>query len=277
MVKPLIHPASDHILSLLMKNLPQSLLITGPEGIGLSMVSRYVAESISKIFITVLPEKDEKVDIEKGTINVASIRKLYDQTRTKSAGNRIILIDYAERMTVQAQNAFLKLLEEPGVGTYFILATHTPTRLLPTVASRVQSIELIPLNAGQTEAFINTLNVTDIHIRAQLLFMADGLPAELSRLTQNSVYFDAKVAIVRDARELLQGSTYKKLLIAQKYKDDREATLGLLTAASNILRQSITAKPQESLIGQIDGLLVAYQKVKANGNIRLCLARFVIQ
>jgi DNA polymerase-3 subunit delta' len=277
MVKPLIHPASDHILSLLMKNLPQSLLITGPEGIGLSAVSRYVAESISKIFITVLPEKDEKVDIEKGTINVASIRKLYDQTRTKSVGNRIILIDYAERMTVQAQNAFLKLLEEPGVGTYFILATHTPTRLLPTVASRVQSIELIPLNAGQTEAFINTLNVTDIHIRAQLLFMADGLPAELSRLTQNSVYFDAKVAIVRDARELLQGSTYKKLLIAQKYKDDREATLGLLTAASNILRQSITAKPQESLIGQIDGLLVAYQKVKANGNIRLCLARFVIQ
>lgn len=276
MTKPLINKASELTLSLLMKDLPQALLLTGPVGIGLSTIAKYIGAQVGNVTLTVLPEKDEKVDIEKGVISVDSIRRLYTQTRSIQTGKMIIIIDYAERMGHQAQNAFLKLLEEPGDDIYFILATHTPSRLLPTVSSRAQSLELRPISVKQTEVFLDELGVTAVKKRAQLLFMASGLPAELARLAQDETYFDSRAAIMRDARDLLQGTTYKKLLVANSYKDDREAALTLLIDASHILKRSISDKPQESLVAQINSLLYAYQQIRGNGNIRLCLARLVL-
>lgn len=276
MTKPILHPASDLTLSLMMKSLPQSLLVTGPVGVGLGAIASYIAHEIGDVSFTVLPEKDEKVDIEKGVISIESIRRLYTQTRSVQTGKLVIIIDYAERMGHPAQNAFLKLLEEPGQGIYFILATHTPSKLLSTITSRAQAFEVRPITHKQSEDFLDELGVKTTQKRSQLLFMADGLPAELARLMRDETYFESRAAIVRDARDLLQASTYKKLVIAQSYKDNREDALTLLADASNILRRSISEKPSDALIKQIDGLLYAYKQIQANGNIRLCLARLVV-
>jgi DNA polymerase III gamma/tau subunit len=175
-----------------------------------------------------------------------------------------------------AQNAFLKLLEEPGRGVYFILASHTPSQLLPTVRSRIQTFDVQPITLTQSEAILDELKVKSAQKRTQMLYMAEGLPAELRRLIDNQSYFEDRASIVRDARDLLQAKPYKKLLIAHKYKDDRENALLLLTSASNILRRSISDKPQAHTISQIENLLFAYQQIQANGNIRLCLARLVV-
>jgi hypothetical protein len=148
--------------------------------------------------------------------------------------------------------------------------------LLPTVTSRAQLLQLRPVSRGQTEAFLDDLGVVDPTKRTQLLFMADGLPADITRLVADDAYFEVRAGIVRDARDLLQAAVYKKLIVAQKYKDNRENALILLIDASSILRRSISQKPSESLIGQIASLLYAYQQIQANGNIRLCLARLVV-
>ena len=120
MTIPIIHPVSEVTLSLLMKDLPQSLLLVGPVGVGLGATAQYIAAEIGDVSFTVLPEKDDEINIEKGVISIDSIRRLYQQTRSIQTGKRVIVIDYAERMGIPAQNAFLKLLEEPGEGTYFI-------------------------------------------------------------------------------------------------------------------------------------------------------------
>jgi DNA polymerase III delta prime subunit len=276
MTKPIFHPTSELTLTLMMKNLPQSLLITGLVGVGLGTIANYIALEIGDVTFTVLPEKDEKVDLEKGVISVDSIRRLYMQTRSVQIGKLVIVIDYAERMGHQPQNAFLKLLEEPGKGIYFILATHTPSKLLPTITSRVQAFGVRPITHQQSEGILDELGIKAVQKRSQLLFMADGLPAELTRLAGDETYFESRAGIVRDARDLLQAPTYKKLVIAQGYKDNREGVLMLLTDASNILRRSISEKPSDNLIKQIDGLLYAYKQIQANGNIRLCLARLVV-
>lgn len=276
MTKPIINPACETTLALLMQDLPQSLLLTGPVGVGLGTIAHYIADEVGDSSFTVLPEKDDKIDIDKGVISVDSIRRLYMQTRSIYSGKRVIVIDYAERMGQPAQNAFLKLLEEPGEGTYFILVTHTPARLLPTITSRAQLFELRPVTQLQTETLLDRLEVKNEKRRTQLLFMAAGLPAELTRLAMNEDYFESRAAIMRDARDLLQATVYKKLLVINKYKDDRDAALTLLIDASSILRRSISAKPHESLIGQIDALLFAQQQIQANGNVRLCLARIVV-
>lgn len=277
MTTPIIHPTSHAQLTLMLRDLPGSVLLTGETGVGLATIAAYIADQIAAPLITVLPEKDEKVDIKKGSIGVDSIRRLYDQTRSKQTGHLVVLVDYAERMGSQAQNAFLKLLEEPREGIHFILATHTPDSLLPTIHSRAQQILIQPITRSQTEALLDSLGMTTATKRTQLLYMADGLPAELTRLVHDDDYFEARSQIVRDAREFLGGSSYTRLRIAHRYSDSRDMALQLLSDSLNILKRTIQQKPDVSHLKQIDALLDCYKQIKANGHIKLNLARFVVQ
>jgi DNA polymerase-3 subunit delta' len=275
--RPLVHPAGTHALDQIMADLPQSLLLSGPEGVGLATLGQYIAKTAGGQMVMVLPEKDEKVDIEKGTISVQIIRRLYDQTKSRRNDKLIIVIDYAERMGHQAQNAFLKLLEEPLQHVHFMLLSHTPQSLLPTIRSRVVRYDVRPLNSAQTNTLLDDLSVTSATTRTQMIYMAAGLPAEIHRLHNDSAYFDVRAARMRDARTLLQGTIYEKLRVAHQYKDDRDTALNLLDDTLHMVQHSISAKPQEQLITQIDTLLLARQKIAGNGSIRLCLARLVVQ
>ncbi|MDK2899078.1 MAG: hypothetical protein PWQ10_265 [Patescibacteria group bacterium] len=271
-----MHPTSEKMLIAVANNLPQSLLLFGNNGVGLSTISKYIAKLRKVKPLIILPEKDEKIDLEKGIINVDIMRRLYNETRTKTANERIIIIDYTERMTQQAQNAFLKLLEEPGDNVYFILVSHSKSKLLPTIISRVEILNIKPITLNQSNELLDSLSITDKTKRSQLLFMAEGLPAEINRLHNNEDYFKERSLMIRDARDLLRGSLYQKLLIAQRYKDNRASVLTILLDVANILKKSIISNPQTDTISYIDKILDTYKLIEANGNIRLCLARMVI-
>lgn len=271
-----INPQTKLILDTLIRELPQSLLLSGDTGVGLGTIARFIASEQKVVPLVILPEKNEKIDLEKGIIPVDTIRELYTQTRTKRAGKQIVIIDYAERMSLQAQNAFLKLLEEPNDSTYFILATHAPGKLLPTVLSRMRRLEVRHSTGAQSQDFLDALGMTESARRAQLLFMASGLPAELKRLVEDDAYFATRAAIMRDARNLLQGTSYEKLLVAHRYKDTRTDALNLLEDAAKIVRRTMSNKPALKLTEQVESLLLAYDRVTANGNIRLCLAELVV-
>jgi len=275
MIKPIMNPASEITVLNTVKNLPQSLLLTGEYRVGLSTISLYIAELRKVTPIVILPEKDEKIDLDKGVIGVDIMRKLYDETKTKTSTDRIIIIDYAERMTHQAQNAFLKLLEEPGENIYFILVTHSAEKLLSTITSRAEVLDIKPITNIQSVKLLDLLNVSDEKKRTQILFIADGLPAEITCLSNDNDYFEKRSNTVKDARELLRGSLYQKLLIAHRYKDDRPAALVLLLDAAKILKKTISQKPQKDTIQMVDTILTAYQRIEANGNIRLSLAKLI--
>lgn len=276
MSKLIINPTSEKNILKLAKHLPQSLLLTGNNGVGLSSVAKYFAELRNVKPIITLPEKDEKIDIENGIINVDIMRRLYEDTRTKPRGDSLIIIDYADRMTNQAQNAFLKLLEEPGEGTYFILACHSVSKLLPTILSRVEKIQIKNITRSQSEELLNQLKVTDKTKRSQILFMAEGLPATITNLANDDKLFEKNSQIVCDARELIRGNQYQKLLIIQKYKDNRTGALDLLINMTKILKLSLNSNPQPEAINRLDVILNAYDQIESNGNIRLVLASTVI-
>ncbi|HUC96372.1 MAG TPA: hypothetical protein VMR16_01775 [Candidatus Saccharimonadales bacterium] len=273
MDKPILNPTSEKLLHAVVKNMPQSMLLTGQNRVGLSTIAKYIASLRKVAPIVILPEKDDKIDIEKGVISVDIMRRLYDETRTKTEGERIIVIDYAQRMTTQAQNAFLKLLEEPGDNVYFILVSHSASRLLPTIISRTEILRIKSITNDQSNDLLDKLGIKDKTKRSQMLFMAEGLPAELTDLATNNDYFENRSLMMRDARQLLSGNLYQKLLIAQKYKDDRQSALLIVQDATKILTNSILTNPQMDTIGYINKLLKTYQRIEANGNIRLCLAQ----
>ncbi len=275
-MKPILNPISQKIITATIADMPQSVLVTGESGAGLSTAAKYISELLGIKPNIILPEKDEKIDLEKGIISIDIIRKILEDTKTKLKGRRLIIIDYAERMTQQAQNAFLKLLEEPGDDIHFILVSSSTSKLLPTILSRVKKIEIKPITNQQSEELIIKLGVTDKTKQAQLLFMASGLPAEITRLIQDENYFANASNMIRDAREALQAKLYQKLLIAQKYKEDRQLALKMVFYMAKILKHSIETNPQTDTIKRVDTVLKAYERIEANGNIRLCLAQMMI-
>lgn len=76
-------------------------------------------------------------------ITVSQVRELMDfiNLTTHRNGMRVVLIHPAEAMNVHAANALLKTLEEPPPRTLFLLVSHQPQRLLPTVRSRCRKID----------------------------------------------------------------------------------------------------------------------------------------
>ncbi|MFZ1250426.1 MAG: hypothetical protein WAR37_03210 [Candidatus Microsaccharimonas sp.] len=271
-----INEQTKRVLDKVFKNQPHALLLSGPVGVGTRTVLDSYLNDSQQLLISVLPEKDEKVDLEKGTVTVESIRRLYDTSRTIEPRSRTIIIDYAERMAVPAQNAFLKLLEEPPHDTRFILLSHEPARLLPTIRSRVQEIALRPITTAQSQLLLDTLGVNDQTLRSQLLFIADGLPAELTRLAQNPEQFSKRAAIVRDARQLVQGSSYERLVLAKKYKDTRADASMLLQDAAKQLSQTIMKNSSAKLLVSLEKIITTHASLQQQGNIRLQLSNLVV-
>lgn len=273
MNKPVLHPQSQDHLASVLKDMPQSLLIAGQPGIGLKTIGQFIASSLGILPLIILPEKNDKIDEDSGVVGVDTIRRLYTDTRTKTqAGSEhLVIIHQADRMTRQAQNAFLKLLEEPNTYTRFVLTSNHPSELLPTVMSRLQKVIIRPITTKQSNQLLDTLGLKDEVKRRQLLFAAEGLPAELTRLANDEDYFNNRADVIRDARTILQDKPYQRLMIIQKYKDDRHAALSLLSDTETLLYKGMVEKPSKDMLKRISSVLKARQRLEGNGNIRLAL------
>lgn len=271
-----INPNSQKIIQSICDKLPHALLLEGNRGLGLVEIAKQIAEYQNTKAEIILPEKDEKIDLDKGSISVETIRNIYTNVRAKSSQKRVIVIDYAEKMTVQSQNAFLKLLEEPNNNIHFILLTDSVQRLLPTILSRTENIKIKNITNQQSNELLDSINVTDQTKRAQLLFIASGLPAELIRLNADQAYFEKRSSMMRDARTLIQNNTYEKLQIVQKYKDNRTDTLVLLSDMANMVKNNIIKSPQDKLLKLSESIIKTYKNIESNGNIRLCLAQMIL-
>ncbi len=138
---------------------PNSFIISGPEGSGKSAAARLfamaiacrgesrpcgrcpscrkISEEISPDVISVGVTKDRK------TIGVESVRMITDTAYIlpNDLDVKIYIIKEAEKLTVQAQNALLKIFEEGPKSVYFILLTSSSSQLLPTVRSRAPEIK----------------------------------------------------------------------------------------------------------------------------------------
>lgn len=73
---------------------------------------------------------------EDSSLKINDIRDLTASLAITHQGNRLIWIEEAHSLTLPAQHALLKTLEEPPKNTIIILSTHTPSTLLPTIISR---------------------------------------------------------------------------------------------------------------------------------------------
>lgn len=269
------HPHTHALLSAFAAGDAHAAIIIGKEGSGLHTAAQQLYSESQSVY-TVSPEKDEKIDYNKGAITIQCIRRLYDVTKTREPKGRIVVIEYAERMGIPAQNAFLKLLEEPVPGTRFILLAHTTATLLPTILSRTQHIMITPITMQQSEQLLDELKVTDVTKRTQLLFIAAGYPALLTKLVADETAFTARTQMIKDARTFITGSPYQRLVLANTYKNDRIKALTMIEDASKLLRRSLIDKVDQGSLKALEKLERLHTRLSEQGNVRLQLSAAVL-
>lgn len=110
-------------------------------------VFRRVASAGHADLMTVEREFDEKRGRMKNDIPVDSVRKIHPFLRKTAAegGWRAVIVDSAEYLNHNGQNALLKILEEPPKKTVLILTTTQPGAFLPTIRSRCRMVAMDPL------------------------------------------------------------------------------------------------------------------------------------
>lgn len=105
-----------------------------------------------------------------GTIGVDDVRRQINDTisiKPYSARYKIYIVPEAEKMTVQAQNALLKTIEEPPAYAVLILLTSNSDTFLPTILSRCVQLNLKPLKDAQVSAYLTEKKGVD-QTRAQM-------------------------------------------------------------------------------------------------------------
>ena len=277
MTSPIYNPDTKRLLDRTIDELPHALLLEGVKGVGLLTTAKAIAWR-ELAGITQPTDADGNTDLSaKGMIRIPQIRELILAARGKFTSRQIFIIDEADKMNPASQNAFLKLLEEPAPNIHFILTAHEAHRLLPTVLSRVQRLTIKLVSAEDSEALITKLKLTDPRKTQQLLFMANGKPAELCRLIADDKLFGEQAKLMADARTFIQGKPYQRAIIVSQYYSDRAKSLQLLTLAQSIISFTLASNPSRELVTMADRLADTYDRILANGSTRLQLMNFVIQ
>ena len=159
-------------------------LITGEDGIGKSLIGMYLANKIMG-----KDDQTECVDIIKcypsGTsFGVDDIRNIIEEVNKKPyEGDKKVLILYnCEKLTQQAQNAFLKTIEEPPKGVYLILLSDSLDTILDTIQSRCQIYKLTPLSKDEILEYIN-ISYRDINMedKQSALAYSIGIPGKVDK------------------------------------------------------------------------------------------------
>lgn len=134
-------------------------MLVDPENRYASMVDHHTHPDI--IWVQRLPKEAPKEgeaadpDAElKRSIAIDQIREVQHSltTRPSMGPKRVVIIDAADDLERGGANALLKSLEEPPVGTYFMLVSHASDRLLPTIRSRCQVMRFEALGDAEMRA-----------------------------------------------------------------------------------------------------------------------------
>ena len=267
MTLPVVAPRDETELRQISNHLPHALLIVAELGLEGSAVAEWLAGYYPSEIIHIRPLE------KKTTISVDQIRELQRTVRTQPTTRRAIIIPEAQRMTEAAANALLKLLEEPGQGTHFLLVTSDATTLLPTIRSRCQTVTLHRTLPTQDAKLLEKTTLDDVQ-KQQLLFLAAGRPHLICQLSRQPKRFAEYQQLATDAKQIFGGgkSAYDLLQTLHGYSSDRQRSLMLIEVLRHMIRFHMMSgyidERTKELLERVERVEIS---LKINGNVRLAL------
>lgn len=212
-------------------------IIVGEDGIGKSNLAKLLA-------INILGGHQDKnyVDIvnyrcKKSSFGVDDVRDIVDEVSKKpfEGDKKVIIIHDGNKMTVQAQNALLKTIEEPPRGVFIILLCESLELILDTIKSRCQIYKLTPLTKDEVKLYIERLgteNYSNEEIKAAISY-SEGIPGKAEKFLKDSSLKDLRNLLIDLLYILVNGNLQKLLDFEVKilsYKDKKEEILNILAS-----------------------------------------------
>ncbi len=273
MQEPILSPYSKKQLQHYLKRPGHALLLGGQDGIGKYYVARWVGEQLGQPTITV-----ETIDNK--AISIAQIRELY--TRTRTGDPLLVIVRDAHTMSREAQNAFLKLLEEPPKHVKFILTTQNSQSMLPTIVSRTTYVNLTPPHKDDLVAYVHSLNAHDKTELARLAVTTENLPGKLITSTKDDESKQLHQALVAEAKRFYSSPVYERLctLVDQNYSKEWFSDLSafLVVIVDSLMRQQTDPKALKTLTRQARLLQETHHNLYTiNGNQKIHLIRLAVQ
>lgn len=295
----LLHGPAGIGKRVLAENLVHLLLCQRPEGgkaCGQCKACLLLAAGTHPDYFLLEPEEAEK------PIRVDQVRELvgFVVQTAQLGGRKVVLLEPAEAMNLNAANALLKSLEEPSGDTVLLLISHQPSRLLPTIKSRCVQQACPQPSAEQARAWLaGSLPDESVEALDELLVLAGGSPLTALRLHGQGVR-EQRAQVVEGVKKLLKQQVapgqlaeswnavplpllfdwfcdWSLLILRYQLARDEEG-LGL-TDMRKVVQYLAEKSTQPKVLAMQDWLLLQRQKVlnKANLNRALLLEALLVQ
>ncbi len=317
-----INPASQQKLKKLanhLERIPQSFLFSGPEETGKFWLAvnffgylnaldpkreqlKLAAEGQHPDFLILDEAMVERIAKETEAqkkfwqIGVEEARKILERFRYApyQATWQMLVIPDSQRLTGGAANSLLKFIEEPPPQTIVVLLTTKEQQLLPTLRSRLHSLQLGLSDVSEVEIFLEdflgsqqiSFDKGDSDWR-ETLSLAGGRPLCAARFFLNKSDLEARKLAVERFRVALKGGILEGLTLAEEFsKKDKDAVLRDLDLWVDYLRsfllKQIKKGTSRQVVARVESLLEELLRVVAkvessNVSTRFELDNFFVQ
>lgn len=283
------------------KDLPHAWLFEGPRGTGKTSAARILAK-----YINCTSKKDKPCN-KCGVCEAITLGSAPDVIEIDAASNRgideirelrervglapmqakykVYIIDEAHMLTTEAANALLKTLEEPPAHAVFILCTTEAEKLPETVRSRCAEVKfgkpsieeitdkLKRVSGAEGQKF----KVAELEMMAKA---ARGSFRDAIKLMEQVMLAGGDVKKIIDntnPAEFLEMNADEALKFIDNLVDGGVNMRGFVERCVEVLREKLLETRDASLIGKIEGLEKAYERMKTSAVVQLPLEIYVIE
>ena len=217
-------------------NLSHAQLISGEDGIGKSIL----AEILGKLILNGDLNR-EYVDIinyrpSKASFVVDDVREIIDEVNKKpfEGDKKVIIIHQGNKLTIQAQNALLKTIEEPPTEVYIIILCESLELILDTIKSRCEIYKLTPLTKDELYKYIAIKGYDySEEEKASAIAFSEGIPGRIDRYFSDTELQELRDKIV-DLLLHLINSEIEAILEKEEqlvsYKQNKEEVINVLSS-----------------------------------------------
>ena len=252
------------------KKLSHAYIFEGQEGIGKFLVAKKIAANI----LNVKDLENEAADIniiepEDGLIKISKIRQLGEEIILKPtvSEKKVFIIRDGEMMNEAAQNALLKVLEEPPEYAVIIITTSSKEKLIRTIKSRCTSFKFLPLSNDEIKRFYNNEDIDE-----NIISFSRGSIGKVEHLKVKG-YVQDIINIYESLKNKNLLQLNKAFLKLKEYKEEIQEILELIMLKYfDELNEDYARR-----IKQIDIIEKCRQNLKKNANFDIALDNMMLE
>jgi DNA polymerase III delta' subunit len=289
-MKLLLNPQTASQIEQVLSHPRGSILLNGPAGTGKHTVAIEAARRL-----TCLGCEDESCrscrmaaarthpDIfqiepnEKGRIGIESIQELQQPLKFSSynQGRRVIIVKNADAMTVPAQNALLKTLEEPPESTFIILTAESVSALLETIVSRCRNIFFGPLPESEISAFLSQNHAVKPALAAKVAGLSAGKIGRAVTFSRDESALNESVAQRNLSAGIFQPNLFDRLQAAALLAKESSSLYENLEVIQSMVRSRV--RSNRAAATNLVAIEKLRQRIAANINPKTALEAFAVE